>query len=248
VSVRPVALVTGGSSGIGEELARRLVGRGMRVLVTARGVERLRRVADGLGAEPVAADVATEQGRAAIIDAVRLAGRLDVLVNNAGAGGGTTALDIDVERVRRVLEVNFYAHVALTRELCGLLARPGGAVLNVSSVLGTYTADHSAAYCASKFALTAWSRALATDLRRDGVQVLTVHPGPVATTTFPHDELRRTRRGRLLVLTPERCVDDIVAALDRGATEVTSPAYLRWIAAFGALAPGTYARFVAGRV
>ena len=69
----------------------------------------------------VAADVSTEEGRAAIVAEVRRLGRLDWLVNNAGTGGGTAGLDVDVARARRVLEPNFYAHVALTHELWPLL-------------------------------------------------------------------------------------------------------------------------------
>ena len=74
-----------------------------------------------LGVIGVAADVSTEEGRAAIVAEVRRLGRLDWLVNNAGAGGGTAGLDVDVERARRVLETNFYSHVALTHELWPLL-------------------------------------------------------------------------------------------------------------------------------
>ena len=69
----------------------------------------------------LAADVSTDEGRAAIAAEVRRLGRLDWLVDNAGAGGGTAGLDVDVERARRVLETNFYSHVALTHELWPLL-------------------------------------------------------------------------------------------------------------------------------
>jgi NAD(P)-dependent dehydrogenase (short-subunit alcohol dehydrogenase family) len=95
---KPVALVTGGSSGIGLGIARRLVDRGCEVVLSARGQDRLDPLGAELGVTGVAADVATEEGRAAVVAAVRRLGRLDWLVNNAGAGGGTAGLDVDAER------------------------------------------------------------------------------------------------------------------------------------------------------
>ena len=188
--MKPVALVTGGSSGIGEALARRLHDRGYALILSARGEDRLAAAAAPLRATPAPSTSPTRTGgrRSARPSSAR--GRIDLLVNNAGAGGGTTALDIDAARARRVLEINFYAHVALTRALWPRLVEARGAIINVSSVYGTYASDGSAGYSASKHALTAWSRALAAAGRREGVRVLTVNPGPVSTATFPHHELR----------------------------------------------------------
>ena len=118
---KPVALITGGSSGIGLGIARRLIERDCHVVLSARGRDRLDQLTEELGARGVAADVSTEDGRASLVAEIRRLGRLDWLVNNAGAGGGTAGLDVDVARARRVLEPNFYAHVALTHELWPLL-------------------------------------------------------------------------------------------------------------------------------
>ena len=104
-----------------------------------------------------------------IVAEVRRLGRLDWLVNNAGTGGGTAGLDVDVERARRVLETNFYSHVALTHELWPLLREsPRARVIVVSSSLGTYSSSGSITYGASKAALTSWGRALAVAARRAG--------------------------------------------------------------------------------
>jgi len=174
----PVALVTGGSSGIGLGIARRLLARGCKVVLTARGHDRLDALVEELGVTAVAADVATEEGRAAIVAEVGRLGRLDWLVDNAGAGGGTAGLDVDVARARRVLETNFYSHVALTRELWPLLAdSPRARVIVISSSLGTYSSSGSITYGASKAALTSWARALAVAGRADGVELTLVHPG-----------------------------------------------------------------------
>ena len=240
----PVALVTGGSSGIGLGIARRLLERGCQVVITARGEERLRALAAELGVTGVAADVATEEGRATIVGKIRRLGRLDWLVNNAGTGGGTAGLDVDVVRARRVLETNFYSHVALTHELWPLLREsPRARVIVVSSSLGTYSSSGSITYGASKAALTSWGRALAVAARRQGMEVTLVNPGPVVTTTFPHTELLQHRWKRKLVIDAERCVDDVMRKVDRGGGELWSHPLFRLPAVLQAVAPGTYDRF-----
>jgi NAD(P)-dependent dehydrogenase (short-subunit alcohol dehydrogenase family) len=241
---KPVALVTGGSSGIGLGIARRLVDRGCEVVLSARGQDRLDPLVAELGVTGVAADVATEEGRAAIVAAVRRLGRLDWLVNNAGAGGGTAGLDVDAERAQRVLEVNFYSHVALTHELWPLLREsPRARVIVVSSSLGTYSSSGSITYGASKAALTSWGRALQTAARPLGIEVTMVNPGPVVTTTFPHDELLQRRWKGKLVIGVEQCVDDVMRKVDRGGGEVWSHRLFRVPAILQAIAPCTYDRF-----
>jgi NAD(P)-dependent dehydrogenase (short-subunit alcohol dehydrogenase family) len=242
---QPVALVTGGSSGIGLGIARRLLERDCQVVITARGEERLQGLVAELGVTGVAADVATEEGRATIVAAIRQLGRLDWLVNNAGTGGGTAGLDVDVLRARRVLETNFYSHVALTHELWPLLREaPRARVISVSSSLGTYSSSGSITYGASKAALTSWGRALAVAARRQGIEVTLVNPGPVVTTTFPHTELLRHRWRGKLVIDVERCVDDVMRRVDRGGGEVWSHPLFRLPAILQAIAPGTYDRFL----
>jgi NAD(P)-dependent dehydrogenase (short-subunit alcohol dehydrogenase family) len=241
---RPVALVTGGSSGIGLGIARRLLQRDCRVVITARGEDRLRALAGELGVIGVPADVATQEGRDAVVAEIRKLGRLDWLVNNAGTGGGTAGLDVDVARAGRVLETNFYSHVALTRELWQLLCdAPRARVITVSSSLGTYSSSGSITYGASKAALASWARALAVAGRRLGLEATLVHPGPVVTTTFPHTELLQHRWKRKLVIDVERCVDDVMRRVDRGGGEVWSHPIFRLPAIVQALLPGTYDRF-----
>ena len=192
----------------------------------------------------VAADVSTEEGRAPLVAEVRRLGRIDWLVNNAGTGGGTAGLDVDVARARRVLEPNFYAHVALTHELWPLLREsPRARVIVVSSSLGTYSSSGSITYGASKAALTSWGRALAVAAKPLGIEVTLVNPGPVVTTTFPHDELLQHRWKGKLVIGVERCVDDVMRTVDRGGGEVWSHGLFRLPAVLQAIAPATYDRF-----
>ena len=158
----------------------------MTVLLAARGAGAARgRRPSAPGRVPLVADVvgarrprAAGRGRAAA-RAARPARQ------QRRHGGGTTAVDIDVARASRVLEINFLAHVGLTRALWGSLLASRGAVLNVSSGLGTYVHPRSAAYAASKHAVTAWSRALRVQGLREGVRVLTLNPGPVVDRPVP---------------------------------------------------------------
>jgi NAD(P)-dependent dehydrogenase (short-subunit alcohol dehydrogenase family) len=241
---KPVALITGGSSGIGLGIARRLIERDCHVVLSARGRDRLDLLTEELGATGVAADVSTEDGRATLVAEIRRLGRLDWLVNNAGAGGGTAGLDVDVARARRVLEPNFYAHAALTHELWPLLREsPRARVIVVSSSLGTYSSAGSITYGASKAALTSWGRALTVAAKPLGIEVTLVNPGPVVTTTFPHDELLQHRWKGKLVIGVDRCVEDVMRTVDRGGGEVWSHPLFRVPAVLQAIAPGTYDRF-----
>jgi NAD(P)-dependent dehydrogenase (short-subunit alcohol dehydrogenase family) len=241
---RPVALITGGSSGIGLGIARRLIERDCHVVLSARGQDRLDRLVEELGVTGVAADVSTEEGRAALVAEVRRLGRLDWLVNNAGTGGGTAGLDVDVARARRVLEPNFYAHVGLTQELWPLLREsPQARVIVVSSSLGTYSSSGSITYGASKAALTSWGRALAVAAKPLGIEVTLVNPGPVVTTTFPHEELLQHRWWKKAVIGVDRCVEDIMRTVDRGGGEVWSHPVFRVPAVVQAIAPATFDRF-----
>ena len=192
----------------------------------------------------VAADVSTEEGRAALVAEVRRLGRLDWLVNNAGTGGGTAGLDVDVARARRVLEPNFYAHVALTQELWPLLREsPQARVIVVSSSLGTYSSSGSITYGASKAALTSWGRALAVAAKPLGIEVTLVNPGPVVTTTFPHTSCCSTAGGRRpssawTAASRTSCAPSTAAAARCGRTRL-----FRVPAVVQAIAPATFDRF-----
>ena len=200
-----VALVTGASSGIGEATARRLARDGAKLVLVARREDRLRALADELGgATVVAVDLTGEDAPQRIADAVESEhGRLDLLVNNAGAAWRGSFADIGWDGVEKHMKVNFDATVRVTHALLPLLRRSApSAIVNVASVAGRISRARSGAYSASKFALIGWSDGLYGEEKPNGVHVGLVLPGFVATEGFPQRELMEKALTRRIVSTP----------------------------------------------
>ena len=182
-----VAVVTGGSSGIGAEVARVLSADGWRCVLVARGEERLRALAGELGAEVEVCDV----GDRAAVDALaaRVAERhpqIKLLVNNAGVPGKADFVTGDPERIENVMRINYFGGIWCLRAfLPALEAAAPADVVNVVSVAGTVVLPQSGPYAASKHAQLAFSRAVAAQLRPRGIRVHTILPGFSPTAGFP---------------------------------------------------------------
>jgi 3-oxoacyl-[acyl-carrier protein] reductase len=187
-----VALVTGGSRGIGLAIARALLDAGARVSITARTAAKLdearRQLARGEGtrADRIHATVAdvrdADDAAQAIEGAVQQFGGLDVLVNNAGVGIFRSVADTDIAAWHDVIETNlsgifFCCHTAIPH----LKKRGGGWIINISSLAGKNPFPSGAAYCASKAAVNAFSEALMQEVRHDNIRVSYVMPGSVST-------------------------------------------------------------------
>jgi len=192
-----VALVTGANKGIGLETARQLAQQGFTVLLGSRDETRGRQAAErlkaeGLPTEPVKLDVTRDADRKAVARLVAdRFGRLDVLINNAAtADFGSKAATIADEQLRATFEANFFAAVALTRELLPLIRKSdAGRIVNVSSQLGSLTLNSGAGfgdsamagYNPSKAALNMYTILLAKELRDTPIKVNAAHPGWVKT-------------------------------------------------------------------
>jgi short-subunit dehydrogenase len=194
-------LITGASSGIGRSLAVEAALRGCRVLASARSLELLqelqREVAShGQALEIMQADVTDPRDRQRLVDAaLQHFGGLDILVNNAGVGALGPFADSSPERLRRIMEVNFFGLTETTRLLLPVLkqgVRP--AIVNVSSVIGKRAIPNSSEYCASKFAVQGFSEALRAELSKDGVDLLVVNPGRTRTQFQDHLLERKSQR------------------------------------------------------
>jgi short-subunit dehydrogenase len=222
-----VTVVTGASSGIGRCLAQRLVGRGATVIAVGRRPDRIDALRQGCGDHliPVVGDITEPAIRDRIADAASAVrqGQIDLLVNNAGIGAIGPFDQATPDRLRRVMEVNFFAPVELTRQLLPQLKRGRAAVIcNVGSVLGHRAVPNKSEYCASKFAIHGWSDALRAELAADGVQVTLVSPSTTKSDFF--DSLIDTDPSQnspsIGSWTPERVADKILDAIRARRSEV----------------------------
>jgi uncharacterized protein len=242
-----VAVVTGGSSGIGAALARALSRRGWHCVLLARGRERLERVAAELNAEFEQCDVSDRE------QVERVARRIGethpavhLLVNNAGVSERRDLLELPPERIEEVVRINYLGSVWCLRAFLPLLeAGAPSDLVNVVSVAGTISYGSGGAYTASKHAQLAFSRRVAVELAPKRIRVHTINPGPVPTPSFPQGRLLRHPLARHWVLTPEEVAEAIVRTLERGRAEIIRPRSLRMVGVAQSLAPATIARVMA---
>jgi short-subunit dehydrogenase len=241
-----IAIVTGGSTGIGAALARALTASGWHCILLARNLERLQELAHEIGGEAEACDVSNR----AEVDqvAARIAERhpaVHLLVNNAGIPARGTFLELPPERIEQVLRTNYLGGVWCVRAFLPLLEAAAQAqVVNVVSIAGLVTGGAYGPYAAAKHAQLAFSRAIARELAPSKISVLTVNPGPVETEGFPQRDLRTRRLAGRAVLQPEEVAERIVKALERGRTEIVLPRYLRAVALAEAVAPTVISRLL----
>jgi NAD(P)-dependent dehydrogenase (short-subunit alcohol dehydrogenase family) len=183
---QPVALITGCSSGIGRALADAFKSAGYQVWATARKAADIDAL-NAAGFIGVALDVNDSLAISQLT--LRLehqAGRLDVLINNAGYGAMGPLLDGGVDALRRQFETNVFAIVGVTRALFPLLRLSKGLVVNIGSVSGVLVTPFAGAYCASKAAVHALSDALRMELAPFAIGVLEVQPGAIASSFGAH--------------------------------------------------------------
>ena len=212
-------LVTGGSAGIGKATAKLLIEAGAKVAITGRNVEKLNRVAEEIGAIPIAFDVSdygTISAKAA--ETVEALGGIDVLVNNAGIGDFPTMGDIKIEHFERVFSVNVFGLTLLTQELVKhFTEQKNGHIINIASTAAVRGFARGTVYAASKFALRGMTECWRAELRPHNIRVILVNPSEV-TTAFANPE-RMERPEEPYKLRPLEIAHTIKATLemdDRG--------------------------------
>jgi NAD(P)-dependent dehydrogenase (short-subunit alcohol dehydrogenase family) len=205
-----VALVTGSSSGIGLATAVTLARGGHQVIATMRnldGAGELVKIASAekLSVKLIALNVDDDVSvDSAISKAIAENGRVDVLVNNAGVGGGGSVEEMSLSVFREVMETNFFGALRCIKAvLPGMRERRHGCIINVTSIAGRMALSPSAAYSASKWAFEALSECLAQEMKAFNVRVAIVEPGVIATSIFgkarplredsPYPQARRQR-------------------------------------------------------
>ncbi|MFL6005394.1 MAG: SDR family NAD(P)-dependent oxidoreductase [Gaiellaceae bacterium] len=191
-----VALVTGSSRGIGRGIASRLAEEGADVLLCGRGREDLDAALEGIDGPGrrvgVVADVSTPAGAVAVVDAaVEQLGGLDIVVNNVGGSGARTFDEMDSADLQAVLDRNLFPAVNVSQAaLPALRARGGGVIAMIASIWGR-EGGGSPSYNIAKAAEISLAKAMATDLAKDGIRVLSVAPG---STLFPGGSWERRIR------------------------------------------------------
>ncbi len=223
-------LVTGASSGLGEELARQLAAKRANLVLSARTTARLESLAAELAARHgvetrvVPMDLSTPDGAARLCDAVDALGiPIDHLVNNAGFGSRMRFIESPVERELSMVRLNCESLLALTHHfLPGMVARRRGGVIQLSSIAGFQPTPFFASYGATKAFVLSLSAALAAEVRGHGVRVMAFCPGPVQTgfqqaAGMPVTDLtKQGLRTRLSLLSAEETVRRGLAAYEQG--------------------------------
>lgn len=219
--MKPITVVTGASSGIGEVFARKLAARGYDLILVARRAERLAQVAASLPVETevVAADLTVPEDLARVEEKLRMCGRLGLLVNNAGFGTLGRFWEAELAGQERMHRLHVTATMRLTHAALGNLApRETGAVINVSSVAAFSQSEGNVSYCATKARMNSFTEGLAIELRRMGSPVRVQALCPGFTVTEFHETLGMDRRQipKFLWMSPESIVDASLRGLDRG--------------------------------
>jgi NAD(P)-dependent dehydrogenase (short-subunit alcohol dehydrogenase family) len=249
-----VALITGGSRGLGLELARQLCEQGARVAILARDLEELSRAKQDLEKRPgqvlsVQCDLLDAAQMQSAIDRITGAfGRIDVLINNAGIIQVGPLEHMKIDDFDRAMQLHFWAPFVLTMQLVpGMRANGGGRIVNISSIGGKVAIPHMAPYSASKFALTGFSDAVRAELAKDEIFVTTVTPGMMRTGSQVHAKFKGDHAAEynwfeissklpFASISAGRAARKILAASRRGKPALIMP----WIACFIIAANGLF--------
>jgi dehydrogenase/reductase SDR family member 7B len=219
-----VVIITGGSSGIGKALAERFGGAGSKILVTGRKQDDLDRVvielkAKGIIIEGFRSDVSIEEdNRRMAAEALRLYGTIDVLINNAGISMRALFSEVDLEVVKKVMDINFYGVLYATKYCLPEITRKKGSIVGISSIAGYRGLPGRTGYSASKFALNGFLEVLRTEFLNTGVHVLTACPGFTASNirkrslTKDGTHQGESPREEDQMMTSEECADHIYNA------------------------------------
>ena len=208
-----VALVTGGSEGIGRAIAEALTEHGCRVTIMGRRKDAVRKTAEELGLDRIVGDVGNAADAARTVSSVsEKHGRLDILVNNAGYGLFKPLVDTTFEDLQGVYRTNVFGPFLMSREAARQFIKQGrGELINISSTSGLKGSSGRTAYGSSKFALRGMTECWRDELRRHDVRVMLVNPSEVMTNFSKQPGAEREASDKKL--RPSEIADAIVGAL-----------------------------------
>jgi short-subunit dehydrogenase len=249
---RPVALITGPTSGIGEGFATRYAADGYDLVLVARDAERLKKLADNVGeqhgveSELLIADLATPDGRARVAD--RLGRGVRILVNNAGFGTSGEFWTADPELLQAQLDVNVTAVMHLTRAaLPAMLDAGAGSVINVASVAGLLSGRGST-YSASKAWVVSFTEGLAGGLAGTGVSIHALCPGFVHTEFHERAGIEMGRMPSFMWLKVDDVVRDCIVEVAKGNVVIVPGVQYKALTTASRLVPRNLVRTTANRL
>lgn len=229
-----VVLITGASSGLGEEIAYEAVKSGAQVILCARRMDRLKHVAtkcrelsnnEKIHMYPL--DLSSEESIKSCLDKVkRDVGKIDILVNNAGVGLFAPFLDITKEQTVQMMEVNVLGMISLTKRVAKTMMKShSGHIIIVASQAAKMSTPKSSVYSATKFAALGYANALRLELKPYNVFVTTVNPGPIKTEFFDHADPTGTYLASVgsLALEPSKLAKKIVKSMWKKKREINTP-------------------------
>lgn len=221
---KPIALITGVSGGFGRAFATEFRKSGFLIAGVARNPD-----VESVD-YPLSADLTRPDAVHKLAETVhRELGRLDLLINNAGIGQYELWEDMDPDSLRQLMELNFFAPVNLTRHLMPILKATGGTIINVSSIAGMVPIPVMGGYCASKYALNAFSDSLRAELNGSGVHVLNLIVGRI-NTGFSTRALGNRKPPRTpFAGTPDKLAKRVMKAWQRKRRQLVFPGWYRLI-------------------
>src|SRR2546421_4486248 len=255
-----VALITGGSRGLGLEIARQICARGGKVTLIARDADELARAKTEL--DRFATEVLTiqcdllesAQIQSAVQQTIQRFDKIDILINSAGTIEIGPLAHMQLRDFDRAMRLHFWAPYILQLLIVPLMrAKGGGRIVNISSIGGRFAVPHMAAYSASKFALAGFSDAIRPELAQDNIYVTTVTPGLVRTGSQVHAKFKGdhaaeygwfdwSRKIPFASISVERAARKILSACRRGKPALIMPLSAYFIIAVTALLPNLTAR------
>lgn len=226
-----VVVITGASSGIGALTAQMLGKRGAIPILLARSEDKLKETAAGIPGVfgLYACDVTDEdQVQRTFADIFSVYGRIDILLNNAGYGKFAAFTDMEPQEFDDMMDVNYMGTVRCTKAVVPhMLERGSGQIVNVASMAGKIGTARSVAYTATKHAVLGFTNALRQELRKQGIIVSAVNPGPIATEFFRTADPSGSYEKSVarMMMTPEHVSKKIVKLIDRGKEEIDLPGF-----------------------
>ena len=241
-----VALVTGASGGLGEQIALELARKDVQLVLVSRNKDKLDAVAKqckqftSKPIEVISCDLMDDEAIGQLLDFLDHHYRISMVVNNAGLGYLKLAEDLSDSEIGQMMQLNLNALIKITQHFIPVFRRRrAGVFVNIASQAGKTATAKSSVYSATKFGVLGYSNALRLELKKDGIQVMTVNPGPIATNFFEKAEPtgRYLKALGAVVLKPEIVARKVVKGIEKEKREINLPRSMNLASKFNVLFP-----------